>query len=103
MIEYDIKHPDVRMDHLGLIPLFLYPAAPRPAREQFAERYAHGGGWKPMQGFDVLEGAIQYPGDPHPRLLLAEGRLGEETIRIYDGAWVAIVQPDGATEIGRMD
>ena len=102
MIEFELTHPEATREHLGLIPDFLRAADPRPAREQFDERYRHGGGWRPIPNWTVLDGAIQYSDDP-PHLLLAVGRLRDETIRIYDGAWVSITGPDGAVEIARMD
>lgn len=48
------------------------------------------------------ERGITFPGDPMMPLL-AEAKLGKETIRIYDCAWVAIVQEDGSFEISRID
>jgi len=98
---------------VGAIPFFLRENDPRPAREQFAERYAHGGGWSPFEGFalsvrEAPEGtrqgayAIQYPDDP-PYFELARAKLREELILVFPHAWVAIVQPDGSFEISRMD
>jgi hypothetical protein len=43
-----------------------------------------------------------YPGDP-PMPALAETRLREETIRVYDCSWVAIIQPDKRFEVCRLD
>lgn len=104
MIDFELKHPDVTVEHLGFIPMFVTPFDPRPVRDQFNERYAHGGGWRPFFGFEIADDAseIRYGDDP-PRPLLAEAKLRDETIRIYDGAWVAIVSADGSTEIARMD
>jgi hypothetical protein len=105
MIDFNFVYPGIGFDHLGLIPTFLWPNDPRPAREQFDERYAHGGGWKPMPSEDwiVLENAVRYRLDDRGRALLAVAEFGNETIRIYDGAWVSITQPDGSFEIARMD
>lgn len=97
-----ILQPRVRPEHLGMIPMFLLPNDPRSAREQFDERYAHGGGWQPFKGFTMTEAGLEYLGDP-PVKLLAEGRFRDEIIRIYEYAWVAVVQPDGSYEISRMD
>lgn len=76
---------------------------PAPAREQLDVAYAHGGGWSPFEGFALrADNSIKYPGDPaYPAR--AEARLRGERIYFYDHAWVAIVQPDGAYEIARMD
>ncbi len=105
MIEFTPKYPGVGEDHHGLIPYFLEPTDPRPAREQFAEAYAHGGGWTPFQGFTMRDdGSILYPGDPAlPVYFEGNLPLTRETIRVYPHAWVAIIQADGEYEICRMD
>ena len=90
-------------DVIGFIPLMLSEDDPRPAKEQLDSGYAHGGGWRPFNGFKMLDnGNMKYPGDPET-LLLAEGKFRDETIRVYEHAWVAIVQPDGSFEVCRMD
>ena len=70
----DINHirldSRVSVEMLGLIPYFLHPNDSRPAKEQFNERYAHGGGWQQLFGF---EGRWQEPQgegnfDPSPHL-----------------------------------
>jgi hypothetical protein len=97
------KHHTARPDMLGFLPGMLNEEDPRPAREQLDTNYAQGGGWRPFQGFRMLSnGNLAYPGDP-PMQLLYETQLRNETIRFYDHAWVAIVQPDGSYEIARMD
>jgi hypothetical protein len=50
----------------------------------------------------LKNGNIKYPGDPQNKLLF-EAKLRDETIRVYEHAWVAIAQPDGSFEIARMD
>jgi hypothetical protein len=88
-------------DILGLIPTFINEDDPRSAREQFDAAYI--GGWSPFKGFTMRpDGDLLYPGDP-PTKLLAWTKLHDETIRVYEHAWVAIVQPDGSYEIARMD
>lgn len=101
----DFKILDERYDEeaLGLIPAFLTDLDDRPAAEQFHERYAHGGGWRPMSGWKMGPvGEIMYPGDPafHP---IAVAQLHNETIRVYPFAWVSITQPDGSFAVARMD
>lgn len=90
--------------YLGLIPTFLSEDDPRPAREQFAENYAFGGGWSPMPNWKLDENTrrLQYPGDPamRPRGI---AHLRSETIIVYESAWVAIVQANGDFEVARMD
>jgi hypothetical protein len=102
VIAFVAYHP-YASDFLGFIPQFLSERDPRPAKEQINERYAHGGGWFPFEGFKMNEDrSIQYPGDSsYP--LVAEARLRDETILVYPHAWVAIMQKDGTFEISRMD
>lgn len=103
---WTMLHPRATRDTLGFIPDFLNPADPRPAREQFNENYAHGGGWRPRPAgaFTVIgDGdAIQYPGDP-PFPAAAMTMLRDEKIIVYAMSYVAIFQPDGTVEIARMD
>jgi hypothetical protein len=87
---------------LGFIPEFLDERDPRPAVAQIDDAYRHGGGWRKFEGFTMHEAGIKYPGDPLMRLL-AEGKLRDEAIRVYESAWVAVVQPDGSYEIARLD
>lgn len=97
------KHPKATPDMLGLIPDFVSEADPRPAKEQFHTAYAHGGGWNDFTGFAMLsDGNMQYPGDP-PTRLLYETQLRDETIRVYEDAWVAIIQPDGSFVVSSLD
>lgn len=102
MINFICKN-ERAIEMLGYIPQFLSEKDPRPAREQFDEAYKHGGGWQPFSGFTMLKnGDMQYPGDP-PTRMIAIGALRDESIRVYEHAWVAIVQPDGSYEVCRMD
>lgn len=90
-------------DAVGLIPHFLDPEDPRPAKAQLDQNYRHGGGWQPFEGFTLQkDGSIKYPDDPalKPRAMM---RLRDEVILVYDYGWVLILQKDGAFEICRMD
>jgi hypothetical protein len=101
---FDIRHPRVNVEMLGYIPLFLSVNDPRPARQQFAQNYAHGGGWDPMPGWDLLpNGNLKYKADRDSLPIWAEARLRDEIIRVYESDWVAIIQPDGSFEVCRMD
>lgn len=101
-MEVKILHPR-GAELLGFIPEFLRESDPRTAAEQFHERYAHGGGWSPFQGFKLLENrSIKYPGDPAHKPV-AELKFRDETILVYEHAWVCILQTDGKYEISRMD
>lgn len=102
MIKFELKHPKATQEMLGYIPRFLDENNPESAKVQLNDNYQHGGGWDPFQGFKMTSQGLEYPGDA-PTRLLADGKLREEIIRIYEHAWVAIVQPDGSYEISRMD
>lgn len=104
MIEFQIKHPAATGEMLGYVPLFFSEADPRSAKEQIDANYAHGGGWSPFKGFTMRPdgSCLDYPGDP-PQRLIAEAKLHKETLRLYDCAWLAIVQEDGSYEIARID
>jgi hypothetical protein len=86
----------------GLIPAFLDDNDPRPAREQFNARYI--AGWQPFDGFTMNPETyvLSYTGDP-PLEPLSTLLFRHEVILIYPYSWVAIVQPDGAWEVCRMD
>lgn len=92
------------LDMVGLLPMIFDPSDPRPAADQANDRYAHGGGWRPNGKFKRLgsEIAIQYPGDP-PLKGVAVAALNDETIVVFQHAWVMVIQPDGTYEIARMD
>lgn len=92
-------HPDVDLGHL---PTFFIDSDPRPAREQIEERYEHGGGWIPQDGFTMENNILRYPKDP-PYRPLAMARLRDEVLIFYPYSFLAIVQPDGSFEVARVD
>ena len=108
-----MNHPrvlilDGRYSHpnfVGFIPTFLDTDDPRPAKEQFAERY-HYGGWHNQEGFTTIGGSaiLRYPGDPplEPIAVMAMP-LREEAIFVYLHGYVSIFQKDGSFEACRMD
>jgi hypothetical protein len=104
-----LLHPDVGPDVFGEVPEFLDPTDPRPAREQFNERYAHGGGWRPMKGWRLSkDNVLQYSygdsgGEEPPLRPLAQTKLRKELIVLYEHSWVAIIQEDRTFEVSRMD
>ena len=102
MIDFTMKHPRATIEHLGFIPMFFDEHDPAPAREQIDDRYRHGGGWRVHKGWTMSEEGIFFPGDPIMPVI-AEAKLRDETIRVYDMAWVAIIQPDGTFEVARID
>jgi hypothetical protein len=91
------------MDHIGMIPDWLNANNPQPAAKQLHECYGHGGGWRPFSGFVLgKDNSLKYPGDP-PLYPIAEMKLRQELILIYQYSWVVIVQPDRTFEACRMD
>jgi glyoxylase-like metal-dependent hydrolase (beta-lactamase superfamily II) len=93
--------PKFHPDHLGFIPTFLDENDPRPAREQFNERYVYGG-WRSQEGFTNEEATLFYPGDPPLKPLACFG-FREEMIFVYRYGYIAIFQTDGSFEACRMD
>jgi hypothetical protein len=89
---------------VGFIPTFLDLDDPRPAKEQFAGRYAFGGGWRNQSGFTTRDGrpTLYFPGDP-PFEPIAVMRLRDEMIFVYLHGYVSIFQEDGTFEACRMD
>jgi hypothetical protein len=92
------------VDALGYIPDFLSNWDEESAAAQINKNYSHGGGWSPMNGwkFDPVTSALVYPGD-QPMKPLAETMLRDERILVYPSAWVAIVQPNGAFQVAKVD
>ena len=119
MIEFKMLHPSMKPDYLGLVPFFLNENDPRSAREQINDNYQHGGGWRSIEKFKLVKPVtdlerqispyrvarsliLKYPGDP-PLKPLAVAQLRDETIVLYDGAFLAIFQPDYSFEVARID
>jgi hypothetical protein len=103
MMVWVLLHPNMTPAHLGLLPGMLSLEDPRPAKEQFNERYAHGGGWSPFKGFTLhADNTLTYPQDP-PLRPLAQLQFRDELIVFYDHAWVVIIQKDRCFEACRMD
>lgn len=101
---WELLHPDMTPEHLGFLPFIIDASDPRPVEAQVEERYQHGGGWRPncKWAMDPNTKAITFLGDK-PLQPLARIQVNGETVYVYDHAYVAIVQPDGSYEVGRMD
>lgn len=108
MITFELLQDHISEWDLGIVPEFFSARDPRPAREQLHEHYAHGGGVRPMEGFqaqvvdDSGEIALVFPGDPtlYP---IAKARLREEVIYLYECEILAIFQEDGSFIATRVD
>ena len=93
-------------DAVGLLPLFVSDTDPRGAREQFETNYI--GGWRDSKvgkgGFSMIDDGklLPYPGDL-PLHALAQATLRDETIIVYQSAYVAVVQKDGSFRVSRLD
>lgn len=100
-------HPKMTAEHLGLLPFFLDEDDERPAAEQIDANYQHGGGWRNIPGFTVVDAGdfpiIQYPGDPQLKPLAATVLHDKEVICFYDASLVGIFRTDGTYEISRCD
>jgi hypothetical protein len=95
-------HPEYDLRYLGpYLPTFLSELNPRSAAQQIETAYFRG--WNPFDGFQMLEGnRLGYPGD-EPLEPLATTSLRDETIFLYQGDWLAVVQKDGSFEVSRVD
>lgn len=94
--------PDMHPEDVGFIPTFLDLDDPRPAAEQFQERYVWGG-WRHQDGFTAASRfCLNYPGDPMMRPIAAIP-FRDEMVMIYRHGYVAIWQKDGTFEACRMD
>lgn len=89
-------------DHIaGFIPDFVSEHDPRPAAVQIAENYI--GGWRPLKGCTLRpDNAFSFPGDPLYRPI-AIAQCRHETLVLYPGSFLAIIQPDRSFEISRVD
>lgn len=97
-----IRHHPRAMDVAGSIPFFVDPRDTRKARVQLNENYAHGGGWAPMRGWELLpDDRIRWKDEVYaPAATL---KMTGERVVVYHHAWVAIIQDDGSFEVARMD
>lgn len=96
-------HSHMTMEQLGFLPYFLSEDNPASAAEQLDVNYRHGGGWRPVPGFELAaDNTLTFPGDP-PYRPLALTKLRDETVVFYAYAFVAIIQPDRSFAVARMD
>lgn len=103
LMVWQFLHPDMTIEHLGLLPGMLDPADPDSAKVQFDKSYQHGGGWCHQPGFVLSDdNTMTYPGDP-PFGPLAMTYLRDELIIFYPCSYVAVIQPDRTFEMCRMD
>lgn len=102
MVEFIPRRPGATLREFGYLADWLSDCDPRPASEQLGSRYCTGG-WEPFSGFKLSPNeSLLYPGDP-PTRPIAELRIRDERVVLYDSAWIAIIQKDGTFECMRMD
>ena len=102
MVKWTLLHPKATMAHLGMLAHFLSESDPNPAANQLHRHYSYGGGWRPQKGFTMSGAGLCYPGDP-PLRPIAEAIIRDETVRLFESSFVAVIQPDGSFETCRMD
>ena len=93
---------DPRVD-LGFLPDLISDQDPRPVAEQLETNYAHGGGWRPQEGFTLgKDYVLTYPGDP-PMKPLAMTNCRHELLCFYPYSYLGVFQPDGSFQVARVD
>ena len=96
-----LLEPGVTLQTLGALPDMLDANDPAPAREQLGRRYQHGfrgrSGWY-LDADDVLH----FPGD-RPYRPIAELRMRDERILVFECSFVAVIQSDRSFEVARID
>lgn len=97
--DYDV------LDVLGLLPEIITDKDSRPVREQIEDRYAHGGGWKPMEGFtfDPMSATLTYK-DGEQMLALAYAAVRNEVVVLYESAILLVFnRTDNTYDVIRID
>jgi hypothetical protein len=90
---------------LGLLPEILRAHDSRSVREQLEDRYAHGGGYRPMKGFKMNPKTLvmRFPGDD-PFKPAATTMINHEKVVFYPYcSLLAIIQPNGDFSVTRVD
>lgn len=97
-------HPNVTVEHLGILPIFLDSDDKRGAAEQMDANYGFGGFKQHPMNFRKgdVQYSLEYPGDP-TLLPIAFATLRDEVICLYDAEIVAVWQPDGSFVAARFD
>lgn len=91
---------------IGYLPDIILEGDMRPAAEQIAERYAHGGGYNPFgKGIWTVgeKMELQYPGDPPLEAKATLIHPNGEIIILYVADIVGIFKPDKTFDVVRLD
>ena len=98
-----LLEPGVTLQTLGALPDMLDANDPAPAREQLDRGYRHGGGFRGLSGWYLgADDVLHFPGD-RPYRPIAEMRMRDERILVFEGSFVAVIAPDRSFEVARMD
>ena len=89
---------------LGMLVEILQADDPRSIKEQLEDRYAHGGGWRPIKGFTMRQNnVLHYPGD-QPFKPVAKTEINGEIVIFYPKcSLLAVVAQDGTFAVTRVD
>ena len=89
---------------LGFLPDILLASDKRSIREQLEDRYAHGGGWRPIEGMRMgKDYVMHFPGDA-PFRPAACCSFGDELVIFYPNcSLLCVMQRDGNFEVTRVD
>lgn len=101
-LEGGIVFSDMRA--AGFLPGFFSVHDERPAYEQLVANYPFGSdfdGFK-LTGSGTHDWALRYPGDP-PLNVVSFAMLRGEALVLFEYSWLAIIQPDGAFVVHRVD
>jgi hypothetical protein len=95
--------PSFHLDRLGLLLDILSASDRRPVKEQLEDRYRHGGGWRPIQGFRMQKNRTLLTDDASYRPAAAADVNGELVIFYKNCSLLAVIQQDGKFEVTRVD
>jgi hypothetical protein len=96
---------DPTLRSLGFLPDIVMAEDKRPVKEQLEDRYAHGGGFRPIKGFKLNPKTLvlRFPGDD-PFKPGATAKINDETVVFYPYcSLLMILQRDGKFEVTRVD
>jgi hypothetical protein len=96
--------PAFPMDGLGWLVDLLDDGDQRPVRAQLEDRYAHGGGWRPIRGFTMDRDKVLHFPEDEPYTPSAMTRIGKEWVIFYrQCSLLAVIQPTGEFAVTRVD
>lgn len=108
MLKFEPLRRGVHVDDVvGFIPMFADEQDPKSIHDQFNINYAHGGGWHPIDGFELIDKelmTLKFPGDPPLQPLVFAKFRDHHIVYVYESGIVMIYDTqDGTFEVARMD